>query len=436
MPRGLYKGVGIVLPMVNVSACWMARNIFITAAGHSPAMGEEEGGQQAPEGLERYRTEAREVMGPEAEAQMWDLDLEGRIRKLTWWWWWWLFLLKDPQNPRRTRQLMILWSTKHTKWIKVNDYLWEPARDVERIQDGDRTRLSFDGMTAAWWYDGSRMHEPLLLERGDFEVVGEGGEGGEGTLDPRSPHDLRLSGRPGRYRLDISLPEKGHAFHLEMVPWTPFMDQHRYRANRYTRKWSYNILRVYGSRVTGRYLVDGQEVDAAGSTAYFQKVRVNAPAVPWYWCVLHTERGDYLDYFMPHVGLTILRGTDRPRSWLDRDGHFMGRSLQFWDGAEQRLRKFKRTRIRKTFTGDDLPVFHLRGENEHGTIELELEAYSRAYWRFEQKYLLGLGRSILYYNEYPAQVNRFELVQDGKRTSLADLGWTAANCEHTWGKLL
>jgi hypothetical protein len=214
------------------------------------------------------------------------------------------------------------------------------------------------------------------------------------------------------------------------------MDQHRYRANRYTRKWSYNILRVYGSRVTGRYLVDGQEVDAAGSTAYFQKVRVNAPAVPWYWCVLHTERGDYLDYFMPHVGLTIFRKTDRPRSWLDRDGYFMGRSLQFWDGAEQRLRKFKRTRIRKTFTDGDLPVFHLRGENERGTIELELEAYSRAYWRFEQKYLLGLGRSILYYNEYPSQLNRFELVQDGKRTSLADLGWTAANCEHTWGKLL
>jgi hypothetical protein len=408
----------------------LPRSTFIMARGDYPAMEGEEVGQQD---LSRYRTEAREVMGPAAEALMWDLDLEGVLPRLTWWWWWWLFFLKDPQDPRRTRQLMILWSTKHTKWIKINDYLWEPRRDVERVVDGGDARLSFDGMTAAWWYDGRRMHEPLLLERGDFEVVKEGQEG---TLDPRSPHGLRLSGGPGRYRLDISMPERGHAFHLEMTPWTPFMSQHRYRANRYTRKWSYNILRIYGSRVTGRYLVDGKEVDAAGGTAYFQKVRVNAPAPPWYWCVLHTERGDYLDYFIPYVGPGVLRSTDRARSWLDHGEWKVGRSLQFWEEGAQRVHKFKRTRIRKTFTSDDMPVFHVSAENAHGSIDLELEAYSRAYWRFEQKYLGGLGRSILYYNEYPSQLNRFELVVDGRRTTLEDLGWTAANCEHTWGKLL
>ncbi len=27
-----------------------------------------------------------------------------------------------------------------------------------------------------------------------------------------------------------------------------------------------------------------------------------------------------MDYFMPHVGLDALRSTDRPRTWLDRDG--------------------------------------------------------------------------------------------------------------------
>jgi hypothetical protein len=372
-------------------------------------------------------------MGPPAEARMWDLDLEGRIKKLTWWWWWWLFLFPDPEDERRTRQLMILWSTKYTDWIKVDHFDWEPEGDIERRASGDDVDLRFNGMTAAWWYDGLRMFDPVILEPNDFTVQRRGRDGG---LDPGSAHDLRLSGNPDRYQLDIDLPEDGHAFHLEMTPWTPFMSEHRYRANAYTKKYSYNILRIYGMHVDGTYKVDGEEVDAAGSTAYFQKVRVNAPAVPWYWCVLHTERGDYLDYFMPHIGLQMLRTGKGPRSRLDGGELMLNRSIQYWDEGAQRLHKWKRVRMSKTFTDLDHPVFHVKGENADGTIELELEAYTRAYWRFEQPWLGGLRRSILYYNEYPVQVNRFEMVAGSERTTLEDLGWTRGNCEHTWGKLL
>jgi hypothetical protein len=373
-----------------------------------------------------------EVTGPGAEARMWDLNLEGRIRKLTWWWWWWLFFLPDPEHPGRTRQLMILWSTKYTKWKKVMDQVWRPQRDIDRVVDEDGVRLAFDGMTAAWWWDGRKMHDPLILEQDDFTVEGKGGEG---LLNPHSPLDLRLQGSPQGYRLDISMPKEGHEFHLKMRPWTDFMSLHRFRANNFTKKYSYNILRIYGSKVSGSYLAHGEEVDATG-TAYFQKVRVNAPGAPWYWCVLHTERGDYLDYFLPHLGLTIFRQKERPKSWLDRGEYMLGKSLQFWEEEAQFLHKFKRVRIRKTFTDDDLPVFHVHGENDQGTIELELESYARAYWRFEQPWLGGLRRSVLFYNEYPIEVRRFELTRGSRRISLDDLGWVTGNCEHTWGKLL
>ncbi len=364
---------------------------------------------------------------------MWDLDLEGRIKKLTWWWWWWLFFFPDPDDPRRTRQLMVLWSTKYTDWIKVDYFEWTPKGEIVREMAGDRGTLRFNGMTAAWWFDGRRMHDPLVLEPSDFVVTRDGAQG---MVDPRSPRHLRLSGGPDGYALEIDMPEDGHGFHLEMTPWTPFMSEHRYRANAYTRKWSYNIMRIYGMNVSGTYMVDGEEVDAAGSTAYFQKVRVNAPAIPWYWCVLHTERGDYLDYFMPHLGLTWWRRTERPRSRLDRGEFMVNRSLQFWEEDAGRLHKFRKVRISKFFTDEDLPIFHVRGQNAEGTIELELEAYSRAYWRFEQPWFAGLRRSILFYNEYPIQVNRFELRAGSDHTTLEDLGWTRGNCEHTWGKLL
>jgi len=288
-------------------------------------------------------------------------------------------------------------------------------------------------MTAAWWYDGHRMVDPLVLEPNSFRLEKRGEEG---LLDPRSPRDLRLSGRPGLYHLDIEMPEDGHAFHLDMGDWTPFMSEHRYRANAYTRRWSYNIMRIYGSQVKGSYRMDGEDVDAAGSTAYFQKVRVNAPASPWYWTVLHTQRGDYLDYFFPHLGFQLLRKTERPRSRWDFGDVFLGRSLQFWDEGAQRLHKFKKLRIRRTYTDEDLPVFHVHGRNADGTIDLELEAYARAYWRFEQPKRAGLVASILHYNEYPTQVNRFELRAGSGVTTLEDLGWTRCNTEHTWGKLL
>ncbi len=380
-----------------------------------------------------HPTDEKEVLGRPAEETMWDLDLEGRHRGLTWWWWWWLFFFPDPDDARRTRQLMILWSTKYTDWIKVDYYDWRPEGDIARDVRGDDIDLDFNGMTAAWWYDGRRMVDPVVLEPNSFRVEKRGADG---VVDPSSDKGLRFSGRPGNYHLDIDMPEDGHAFHLDMTDWNPFMSEHRYRANAYTKRYSYNILRIYGTRVSGTYVVDGEPVDAAGSTAYFQKVRVNAPAVPWYWTVLHTERGDYLDYFFPHVGPQMWRKTDRPTSRWDWGDIFLNRSLQFWEQDAGRLHKFKRLRIKHRVTDEGLPVFNVHGENADGSIDLELEAYARAYWRSEQRRKWGFIKPILYYNEYPTQVNDFRLRAGSTYTTLDDLGWTRCNTEHTWGKLI
>jgi len=380
-----------------------------------------------------HPTDEKEVLGRPAEETMWDLDLEGRHKGLTWWWWWWLFFFPDPDDARRTRQLMILWSTKYTDWIKVDYYDWTPEGDIKRDVRGGDIDLAFNGMTAAWWFDGRRMVDPVVLEPNDFRVEKRGADG---TLDPGSDKVLRLSGRPGHYHLEIDMPDDGHAFHLDMKDWNPFMSEHRYRANSYTRKYSYNILRIYGTRVSGTYVVDGETVDAEGSTAYFQKVRVNAPAVPWYWTVLHTERGDYLDYFFPHVGPQMWRKTERPTSRWDWGDILLNRSLQFWEQDAGRLHKFKKLKIRHRVTDEGLPVFNVHGENPEGTIDLELEAYARAYWRFEQRRRWGFIKPILYYNEYPTQVNDFRLRAGSTYTTLDDLGWTRCNTEHTWGKLI
>ena len=40
-------------------------------------------------------------------------------------------------------------------------------------------------------------------------------------------------------------------------------------------------------------------------TAYFQKVTVQAPSVPWFWGMVHFDDGSYLDWFMPHLTLYL-----------------------------------------------------------------------------------------------------------------------------------
>lgn len=77
--------------------------------------------------------------------------------KGAWWWWFWLFFIDNPKNPKKPRQLMILWSTKNEKTINCNNL------EVKFSHTGDRSRL--DGIVAAWYFDGKKMHHNYLLEQ-------------------------------------------------------------------------------------------------------------------------------------------------------------------------------------------------------------------------------------------------------------------------------
>ena len=105
---------------------------------------------------------------------IWVLKTDDMIPNLTWWWWWWIFFIKDPDNPGRTKQFMILWSTKYTDDIQVMDMKWKLKQLPTLDDDGV---LKFNGMTAAWWYDGKKMYDPIVLEEMDFEVRHDGESG-------------------------------------------------------------------------------------------------------------------------------------------------------------------------------------------------------------------------------------------------------------------
>jgi len=362
------------------------------------------------------------------ESLMWDLNIKERIRNLTWWWWWWLLFIKDPEEPKRSRQLMILWSTKDCQRIKVNDHWWERKFDISKTDN----ETKFHGMTAAWYYDGRKMHEPFVLEENSFAVSRNSEDDGE--LVPQSKYTYVFSGNPKQYELRIKRP--GFDMKFRMNPWNPFMDKQRYKKARYVGKYGYNGLRIYGQKLSGTIETDGGLEDITG-TAYFQKIMVNAPVMPWYWGVFHMEDGSYIDYMTPHIGFAMGRRTEAPRSWRDGNGLRLSNRMLFYVAKEDREYHFKVKKFGKTWTREGLPVFSVLGRSRDGKAELEmtLESYSRAFWRFEQKYLRWFS-SILHYNEYPVEVKKLEFREGGRKITLGDVGYITGNCEHTWGKLL
>jgi len=351
------------------------------------------------------------------QEKLWSLDTSTKVKGLTWWWWWWLFFIDNPANPDRPRQLMILWSTKNCKKVKIDDYSWKRKHGIEN----ENNSMKFNGITAAWYFDGTKMHDPLLLDEHELHCQWDGNEG-----KLQASTGIRLfEGNEKEYKVKIE--HNGQKFDFKLLPWTKFQSEPHYSGRKYVGKLGYDILKIHGVRLEGK--IGDEKVTG---TAYFQKVMVNAPAVPWYWGLFHFEDGSYFDYFMPHVGLQCLRRSNSPKSAWDRGHVFMARNAQFFHEPTGKHYLFKNARIRKLIE-NGLPIFQLTAKENGISLKANMAAYSRACWRFEQK-ALGL-KTKLFYNEYPTDLLEFELKDGSKIITKKELGKSVGNTEHAWGTL-
>ena len=258
-------------------------------------------------------------------SSLWRLDVMPPIYGLSWWWYWVLILIPDPERPSRSRQLMTLWSTKETKAVRGSGHWWEPGSRMHKDEHGG---FVIPGMVCAWWYDGETMHEPLTMRECRMAVVGDThplwpgeGEGlGAGAVIPIEREDLSMGMSPGNESMWVSLSSDREArsrgapssFEAQLTPWWGPPSELTYRNNEIALGMGYDILRLQGMK--SRLVVDGEEMEG---TAYFQKVTVQAPSVPWFWGMVHFDDGSYLDWFMPH--LTPLSTTKDDKPWRKRD---------------------------------------------------------------------------------------------------------------------
>ena len=143
-------------------------------------------------------------------SSLWRLDVMPPIRRLSWWWWWALILIPDTENPGRSKQLMVLWSTKETPAIRVSGHWWKPGGRMFVDEHGGHV---IPGMVCAWWFDGERMFEPLVKRECRMASIsdthplwpGEGKGEGAGAVVPLTEEDMSIGMAPGNKSFWINL---------------------------------------------------------------------------------------------------------------------------------------------------------------------------------------------------------------------------------------
>ncbi len=377
----------------------------------------------------------------------WNFDSLPPLRRLSWWWWWWLVIIPDAERPGISKQLMVLWSTRDCERIEVSGHDWWGGGRTATDEEGG---IVFPGMVASWWFDGEEMYEPLVLKESRMAAIpsdhelwpGQRGEGG-GAVVPIVDEDLSMGLLPDRsafwlrHDSDPSQVEKGapSRFDLRMAPWNDEISALEYKNNVYAANMGYDILRIHGTKCEGT--IDGEHVEG---TAYFQKVTVQAPSIPWFWGMLHFDDGSYMDWWFPHISLSVTARDSEP--WKKRDIARLpltGAGL-FKDAGRERTERFERCEVELTkgegedSEGNHLPRFKVRMWNGRTQVSLVAKAASRAHWRFNQPTRAHMT-SHFTYNEYPLQIEEISILDEKGVRKLDDWKWVHGNAEHSWGVL-
>jgi hypothetical protein len=313
-------------------------------------------------------------------------------RNRGWLWWFWLFFFDNPDNPEKPRQVGILWSTKKDGKLKCNDKLM--GSDNPYRPDG-----SIEGGVAAWYFDGSEMHDQTILGKVTLDLT----DTGITTTSPKTAF-RRVDGG-----FEVVVSE-------DMIFNATLLDS----ANEFISPWEkeHKVL-GFGYEMTGinKMKLDGL-VDRRPTegTCYFQKVYLSTAAPPWYWGIFHFDNGASMTYFNPHIL-----------------GKSVKKDVSFHDG--EKLHKFRGIKVDKTVVGD-LPVFNVSSEDERARIEFLVEPYANTVWRFRKR-KMGLFPVSFDYGQFPARIPRlrFEEKGTGRVITEEDVGIGIGNAEDSRGLL-
>jgi hypothetical protein len=353
---------------------------------------------------------------------IWKVYPDHMLKNRTWHWWWWIHFFENPDAPEFPRQLMILWGTRNCRKVRVNDFCWEPTIPMET----DGNHAAFESIVASWYYDGEKMHDPLLLDHGKTETERDGNSG---VIKMEGDNGVyAYGGSSADFWLDIGT--KNVRIELSMERWKDAMAELMPTGKNFIGNMGYSMLKYRALSSSGKIRVGETETPVEGRS-YFQKVRISSITPCWYWGTIQWDNGAYLQYFLPHIGIPMLRHSRAHESTMDWGEKMVSKTLNFYDPDEGKEHVMDDIKITKRYA-NDLPIFSVNASSPQTEIGVEMETYARCCWNIAQP-LLGPLWSGIFYNEYPARVTNFEFKSESHKVNNTDFGKSYCNCEHTWG---
>jgi len=237
-----------------------------------------------------------------------------------------------------------------------------------------------------------------------------------------------FGGSPADFELDVSSEKVG--IELSMQRWKDTMAELVPTGRNFIGNMGYSMLKYRGLLSSGKIRVGGIETPVKGRS-YFQKVRISSMTPCWYWATVQWDNGAYLQYFLPHIGIPMLRRSISHESAMDWGEKMVSKTLNFYDPEEEKEYFMEDIRITKRYE-NDLPIFSVNAFSDEAELSIEMATYARCCWDISQP-LIGPIWHGIFYNEYPARVTDFRFKSGTRRIGNEDLGKSYCNCEHTWG---
>lgn len=378
-------------------------------------------------------------------SDIWRIFYKGAIPGRTWHWWWWLFFFENERNPDKPLQLMVLWANKNAKKTLINGFKWNPKLPIVEKQGG----YTFESVVASWFYDGKKVREPFILESGPTATKYSHDQGSISMKNEKGEYSY--GGKDSDFYLRVENPDV--SIDLRMTRWTDEMAKLIPTGKTFIGgKMGYSMLKYRGLNSSGWLRYNGSIVDVRGR-AYFQKVRIYSLTPCWYWGLIQWDNGSYLQYFLPHAGLPMLRQAYPHSTSWDWGFKILSRTMNFYDAEKGKEYLLKDVTISKRYE-NDLPVMKVTGRgsalgahegSDYTTgsvndnkkeveINVETVAYGRCCWDISQPFVPPFWLGI-FYNEYPAKVTNFSFRAPDRTISMGDMGRSYCNIEHSWGTI-
>ncbi|MFX1513371.1 MAG: hypothetical protein ACFFCQ_12360 [Promethearchaeota archaeon] len=360
-------------------------------------------------------------------------SLPKKLNRFSWWWWFWLFFI-DPfseDNPTPP-QIMVLWSSRNSDWIRANDLFWKREKSI--IRRKNRTEL--DGIIAGWYFDGKVMYDDIVLNSGKITINRSNDGGCVSAKENNWEYMFKTEGEDhnffiGNDKLKVN-------FNSSIAPKNDFTRPITKGRSYLGGLMSYSILKMNRLEFNGTIEFSNKRQNVTG-LGYFQKVTLDVPPPLWYWTTIFFEDGSILKYFLPHEGAGLFRSgySDHP-FWGENTRVRVKREMEFFDANTGEVDFFKKIKIQKLFQKElGLPYWIVKAKKRGKSIHFELQCYSRTCFRLEGS-VLGLPflSKAIYYNEYPTKVTKFEYKDKNSSRTLQQVGKGIGNTEHAWGILL